>query len=426
MKIIDMLADPGAWERYLRYKQDAGHLTGKEEAALREFIGARGYLRAAEEARGDGDFPLAEKKLIKKSGTDRKRTVYTYPDPENRVLKLLTFLLLRRYDGFFSDSLYSFRVSRGVGKAMNDVLGIPDLGSKYVYKTDIHDYFNSIDVEKLLHMLRPLLEGEEEVFGLFSRLLREKRVTDRGEITEEEKGAMAGVPFAVFLANVYLSDMDAFFEGAGVAYARYSDDILLITDTAEERKRLREGLLTFLSLKGLTVNPEKEAFADPGEAWSFLGVSYCGGTVDVSPVSAGKLKARIRRKARALRRWMARRGATPEQAVKGFLRAMNRKFFEADSSRELTWTRWYFPLITTPRTLKEIDGCMQEWARYVDSGRHGGGRRMKYEKLKELGYVSLVNEWYRYRKPGEAYVSPLERGRARTDAPPPERPDDGK
>ena len=139
MKIIDMLADPASWERYLQYKLDTGHLTAKEEAALREFIGGRGYLPAAAEARGDGVFPLAEKKLIKKTGTGRKRTVYTYPDAENRVLKLLTFLLLRRYDGVFSDSLYSFRVSRGVARAMDEVLGLKDLEGKYVYKTDVHD-----------------------------------------------------------------------------------------------------------------------------------------------------------------------------------------------------------------------------------------------------------------------------------------------
>ena len=258
-------------------------------------------------------------------------------------------------------------------------------------------------------MLEPLLEGEEEVFRLLASLLRERRVLDRGQTVEEEKGAMAGVPFAVFLANVYLSDMDAFFEGAGVLYARYSDDILIISDTAEERERNREGLLSFLEAKGLSVNPEKEEYADPGESWSFLGISYSGGTVDVSPVSAGKLKDRIRRKARALRRWMARKGATEEQAVRAFLRAMNRKFFEADSSRELTWTRWYFPLINTPDTLKELDACMQKWTRYVYSGRHGGEKKLRYAKMKELGYVSLVNEWYRYRRAGESYVSPLAR-----------------
>ena len=46
--------------------------------------------------------------VISKQSTQKKRTVFTYPDAENMVLKLLTYLLLRRYDGLFEDSVGYF------------------------------------------------------------------------------------------------------------------------------------------------------------------------------------------------------------------------------------------------------------------------------------------------------------------------------
>ena len=68
MKLISRLADPAEWEEYLSYKLDSGHLTGREEEALRDFIAARGWTPVLEEI-SEGNFPLPEKKLIKKRKT---------------------------------------------------------------------------------------------------------------------------------------------------------------------------------------------------------------------------------------------------------------------------------------------------------------------------------------------------------------------
>lgn len=75
---------------------------------------------------------------------------------------------------------------------------------------------------------------------------------------------------------------------------------------------------------------------------------------------------------------------------------MNRKFFDPDSSHELTWARWYFPVITTDETLHELDIYMQYWIRYLATGHHNQkAYEFTYEDMKELGYISLVHEWYK-------------------------------
>ena len=398
--IFSRLDDPAAWEAYYAHKAEGGHLTKAEEADLRAFIDGRGYEPVVARLGAGEGFSHPTKKLLAKRATAKKRTVYLFPRDENYVLKLLSFLLERRYDDEFPPNLYSFRLRRGVVRAFSDVLRTPALGTKFTYKADISDYFNSIDVERMVAQLRELLAGEDETFSLMSGLLEDPWVWDGEELVRERKGVMAGQPTAVFCANLYLADLDrAFAADPSVAYARYSDDILVLADTAEERDASAARIAAHLAGVGLRMNPDKEVRTAPGEMWTFLGLSYQAGTVDISPVSAAKLKAKIRRKARAIDRWRARKGATCENAVTAFIRAMNRKFFSADDSHELTWSRWYFPLITTDVTLRDIDAHMQRWIRFLATGTHAKASfRYRYEDMKARGYVSLVAEWYKGRE----------------------------
>ena len=398
MNIYSQLNDSEVWKEYLNYKREHRHLSKSEEKDLTEYIEKQEYEEAVKNLFNcDADiFP--EKKLIRKMMTDKKRTVYMYLGKEGYVLKLMTFLLLRKYDGMFSDNLYSFRVNSGVNKAMSRILKHPGLRNMYSYKVDISNYFNSIPVDAMCGMLKNVLAGDNEVYDLLERLLTDRRVRDKGEIIAEEKGVMAGSPFAVFLANVYLMELDKAMEERGIIYARYSDDIIVLTDTEGLRNEAEFIIKSELASRGLTINESKEIRTGPGEAWNFLGIGYSGGTIDISEVSLEKIKAKIRRKARAIKRWQVRKKLGDEQAVKAFIKAMNRKFFDPDSAHELTWARWYFPVINTDNSLKELDRYMQYWIRFLATGRHNKkSYEFTYENMKKMGYISLVHAWYEER-----------------------------
>lgn len=77
------------------------------------------------------------------------------------------------------------------------------------------------------------------------------------------------------------------------------------------------------------------------------------------------------------------------------IRYFNRKFFESDDPSELTWSRWFFPIINQTEGLREIDHYLQYNLRYVATGRHNNANyRTRYDQLKQLGYRSLVHEFY--------------------------------
>ena len=87
--------------------------------------------------------------------------------------------------------------------------------------------------------------------------------------------------------------------------------------------------------------------------------------------------------------------------MKGLIRKFNAKLFEGDDPDSLSWSRWFFPVINRTGGLKEIDLYLQQYIRYLSTGRHAKANyRVRYKDLKALGYRSLVHEFYRYRRSG--------------------------
>lgn len=144
---------------------------------------------------------------------------------------------------------------------------------------------------------------------------------------------------------------------------------------------------------------EKNFARPPYERWEFLGFSINHFTVDISDASFEKIKAKLRRKARAILRWKKKTNATDEWAIRAYIKHFNKKFFHNDKENELTWCRWYFPSINTTRRLKEIDEYMISCIRYIATGKHTKANyNLRYEKIKALGYISLVNAYYRFKR----------------------------
>jgi hypothetical protein len=398
MSMLDRLSDAEEWEAFWRYKTSL--VCPKRFAEeLRGFIDSRGYLPVCERISRGERFPLPEKSVISKLSTSKKRTVYTYPRAENMVMKLLTYLLIREYDGMMSSGLYSFRPGRSAKDAVRALTSVRGIGKMYSYKADISNYFNSVPVDKLLPMIEEITRGDERLYIFLRGLLTEPEVICGGKIITEDKGIMAGTPLSAFFANLYLRDMDRYFEERRVIYARYSDDVILFAETADEVRAHAEKIREILAERGLSLNPDKELFGEPDGGWTFLGFSCRSGIIDIAPVTVMKLKHKMRRKANALRRWRIRSGLSGEKAASAFIRIFNRKLLESAGDNELTWSFWFFSVINTTESLHAIDLYAQDCVRYLISDTRTKARfNVRYEDMKRLGLRSLVHEYYAFEK----------------------------
>lgn len=398
--ILTLLSQEATWQEFLQYKLDGHYVSRKEREALTSYVQEKRYAPLAEKLlAGEYCFSLPLKRAINKSGSTKKRVIYTYSEDENLFLKCLGYLLYR-YDEKLSDRCYSFRRSRSARDAIFDILAQENRDQLYCYKADISNYFNSIPEQVLLAVLKEVIDDDPGLVWFFEKLLlaNRSRLEDGSEISES-RGAMAGTPISPFLANIYLLSVDRYFESQDVSYFRYSDDILIF---AYSEKALAEAATNFtqqIDAKGLTLNPNKVSFRAPSEPWEFLGFCYQDGQVDISRVTKDKLKGKIRRKARALLRWKTKTDAEYERAARALIRTFNHKFYNEKHEDCFTWSRWFFPVITTDKSLQELDAYLLEYVRYLYKGRHyKGNYAVTYDTIKSWGFRSLRHEYYLSRR----------------------------
>lgn len=395
MNLLEELNTDATWDSFLQYKISKNHLSKKEQEAFRIFIEERRYKSITEPlTKGDYSFAHPQKLTVNKSGTVKKRIVYSYPETESMVLKAMAFLLYR-YDDKISPACYSFRRNSSAKEAIGRVLMLPHPEEKYCLKADISNYFNSIPPVKLLAVLKEIITDDEPLLLFLTGLLTADKAYEDGNLITEKRGAMAGTPISPFFANIYLLSLDRLFTEKGIPYFRYSDDILLFADSKQELEQSLALLRSHIEEKGLALNPKKVLISAPGEPWEFLGICYKQGNIELSEVTLRKMKAKIKRKAHSLYRWRCKKGADYERTAKAMIRTFNKKFYDEADENTFSWSRWFFPVLTSSDGLKELDAYLLQYIRFLYSGRHyKGNYRISYEQIKEFGFRSLVHEFY--------------------------------
>ena len=392
--IIDLLGEQQTWEEFLAYRLLKGRFNWYEFDEADTYVSEAQYRDVVGRLQRGEQLSVPTRHLVNKMGNGKKRVVYSFPPDEMIVLKAMAFLLYR-YDSQLAYNCYSFRHGQTAHGAISHLVRTINNRPMWAYKLDIHNYFNSISIPLLLPILSEVLADDPPLYAFFEGLLTDGRARVDNEIISEERGVMAGTPTSPFLANIYLREVDRHFAETGVLYARYSDDIILFAPNRETLDRHIGDLNAFLEKYRLEVNPDKVRIYQPDEAFDFLGFKCKGRNIDIADATRRKMKEKIRRKARSLQRWRSKKGIAAEKAMKVLIRYFNRKFFESDDLSALTWSRWFFPIINQTEGLREIDHYLQYNLRYVATGRHNNANyRTRYDQLKELGYRSLVHEFY--------------------------------
>lgn len=410
MSILHDLCDDSVWEDYLYKKEMIQHYPESEMKNLRELIyGTRRKSGIFDLTRSiaDGEyrFSVPSKRLISKNRFGKKREVYLFKKKEAVVLKILNHLL-SKYDDIFAPNLFSYRTSIGVKDAIRILFKDKNLCRKYGYKTDIHSYFNTIDVELLLEDLNTVLADDPQLFELMSEILSDSRFKIGKKIMKGDRGALPGVPISPFFANVYLMKLDEHFLDSDITYMRYSDDIIMFADSKKKLDDAISYLHSYIAERRLTINTVKDKYFEPGEEFDFLGFSISSERIDLCENTKKKIMGDMKRRSRKFRSWMAEHDAPMEGTVRAYISYYDRKFYGRSETDELTWDRWYLPSITTDESLREIDHYLQDRIRFVATGRYNKKNYeiMPYDKMTEMGYVPLVRRYHEMHSGEDAMI----------------------
>ena len=198
--------------------------------------------------------PVRRVEIPKPDGGVRKLGIPTVTD--RIIQQAMAQQLIPLYEPLFAKGSYGYRPGRSAKDAIGKVKEYAEQGYTYVVALDLSKYFDTLNHELLLNILRRTIQ-DERVIQLIKRYLK-SGVMENGGVMETEEGSPQGGNLSPLLANIYLNEFDQEFARRGVPCIRYADDIVLLAKSKRASKRLLETSTTYLEGKlKLTVNRKK-------------------------------------------------------------------------------------------------------------------------------------------------------------------------
>lgn len=394
--LVDLLSSREEWDRFVScYRFEPWYLS-----KLHKFISEERYLAILNDIeKGNFDIFIPTKIEIRKKGVLKKRIVYKYKDDVQFVFQFLNSKLTK-YDSFLSDRCYSYRKHYSIANAIKFFQGIDNLENKYILKIDVRNFFNSIDPDILISMLSDVLVDDHKLLSFFTEILRLGKFFFKGNLLKEQPmGAIPGCPISGFCANIYLTKLDNLLSGENANFVRYADDIVIIADSIEYAQYYLRIIGDMFKKLKLSFNLDKTSIFGPSQEWEFLGFGFCGSEVFISRFTINKTLKYIKRTAKEINRSIQMNLVSKDDGVKDFINFYKNKFFGYEYKKQFNtfcWEKWFFPYISKPYGLKEIDKQLIKYIRFLQSGCHSKANyKLRYNTIQKLGFESLYNHFYK-------------------------------
>lgn len=241
--------------------------------------------------------PVRRVEIPKPDGGVRKLGIPTVID--RTIQQAIAQQLIPIYEPLFIETSYGYRPNKSAKDAIQKVKEYAEQGYTFAVTLDLSKYFDTLNHEKLINLLRKEVK-DERVIQLIKRYLK-SGVMENGVVMETEEGSPQGGNLSPLLANVYLNEFDQEFTRRGVPCIRYADDIVLLAKSKRASERLLESSTKYLeeTLK-LTVNREKSRTVSVFAIRNFkflgfaLGRNGGGIYIRVHPKSWNKFKSKLK------------------------------------------------------------------------------------------------------------------------------------
>ena len=230
---------------------------------------------------------------------DGKKRPLGIPTVVDRVVQQATAQVLSLgYDKYFSEHSYGFRPNRSCQQAVEEALTYLNEGYEWVIDLDIEKYFDTVNHDKLISILRERIKDAKTL-----RLIRQflqAGVMENGLMIPSEEGVPQGGPLSPILSNVYLDKLDKELESRGLCFVRYADDCNIFVKSEMAANRVMKSITIWLERKlKLRVSATKTKVVRPTKS-SFLGFTFWKSQEGWKCKPANDRKRRLYDKTRAI------------------------------------------------------------------------------------------------------------------------------
>jgi group II intron reverse transcriptase/maturase len=297
----EILSKRNLFEAYKKVKEKKGSpgIDGMTVHAVLPWL--KEHVEELRQSIRDGKYkpaPVRRVVIPKPDGGERKLGIPTVID--RIIQKAITQSLTPLYEPIFAEESFGYRPGRSPQQAMQRVKELVDEGFVYVAEVDLSKYFDTINHELLMNMIRENIK-DKRVIDLIKKYLKSGVMID-GVVIETEEGSPQGGPLSPLLSNIYLDRYDQEMRRRGVTFVRYADDIVVLARSRRAAERLLESSKKYLEGKlKLKVNEDKSrAISIYSSEFKFLGYAIGkgkdGNYIRAHKSSLRKAKQKLREK----------------------------------------------------------------------------------------------------------------------------------
>lgn len=316
------------------------------------------------------------------------REVQILDDVDRCLMSAITQIYTKRFGHLIPEVCKSYQ--KGVS-VKSIVEPLKNLQVTKLIKVDLKSYFDSVPIEVIEYWLREM-DCKSRIDTALWNYYHDNRVINRGAVVEHYKSLGQGCAFSSLLANLCISRIDKEIAERAKLYIRYSDDILIGGDNADELLLLLREALDKL---GLCLNEKKTTFCDIND-FEFLGCRITHGDI----LFAGKTKAKFKSIVKNCCR--KAKGKDKRQKQINAIKKIKHELFKKDSKGNSLFS-YYASLITPIDEFRWLNTYCESSIRAIYTGHHNyttNKNKTPDKWLEENGWLNLVSLFnlYNYNK----------------------------
>ncbi|KFJ42220.1 reverse transcriptase domain-containing protein [Francisella philomiragia] len=191
---------------------------------------------------------------------------------DSLVLKTIAESLKSKNGHIFSKDCVSNK-NNGGSKQAFDIINKHIKTHKYIYRTDIKKFYNSINHKILLDKLKNFTSKQE--YQLIQSHLDRIEWQD-GEYYEVKQGISKSSPLSPVLGCIYLHELDVAMAKLDIIYKRFVDDFIIMAKTKHKLRKAVKIVKQILCKLKLVEHPDKTDYRNfnnqNAKSFDFLGV----------------------------------------------------------------------------------------------------------------------------------------------------------